>query len=330
MKALFYMGPGKLELKTVNDPTGEGSVIVKILEAGICGTDLKTYLRGHHMFKPPVVLGHECYGVVVEAPDFIGKIKVGDYVVVAPYAECGICEKCRRGFPELCEKKTFIPEGCFAQYVRVPIEHAVKGLFKIDGAISRMVLAEPLACVLGALRKIPNAGRILVVGGGVMGSLFGRYLTLRGVEVRIVEPAEWRYSFLRSLGLDVVKPPVSAEREYDAVVIASTIDDPFSYLSSIRDGGALVLFGGYPKNAKLELDPFHIHYREISIVGSFGYALADFAKAVEELRTNESYSDLITHIYHIDDFEKAFQKALSRECMKVTLRMWDDEKEKTS
>ncbi len=330
MKALFYMGPGKLELKTVDDPVNRNSVIVKVLEAGICGTDLKTYLRGHHMFKPPVVLGHECYGVVVEIPDSIGKFKVGDYVVIAPYAECGICEKCIRGLPELCERKTFIPEGCFSQYVRVPIEHAVKGLFKIEDPVTRVVLTEPLACVLGALRKIPNVDRILVVGGGVMGSLFGRYLISRGIEVEIVEPAEWRYSFLRSLGLSVVKPPITAEKKkYDAVVIASTIEDPFIYLDTLRDGGTLMLFGGYPKGEKLELDPFHVHYREISIVGSFGYAISDFAKAVEELKGNDFYSDLITHTYHIDEYEKAFEKALSKECMKVTLRMWDDE-EKTS
>ena len=107
MKALFYMGPNKMELRDIEKPSSDNEgVVVKIIEAGICGTDIKTYQRGHHLFEPPAILGHECYGVVSEKPSFVNNVDVGDYVVVAPYGECNVCEICRKGFPELCKNKT--------------------------------------------------------------------------------------------------------------------------------------------------------------------------------------------------------------------------------
>lgn len=328
MEALFYMGPRQLELKKVDIPESGSSVIVKVLGAGICGTDIKAYLRGHHMFQPPTVLGHECYGIVVDKPSFLGDLTIGDYVVIAPYAECGICETCLKGFPELCGRKTFLDGGCFVQYVRVPVRHALRGLFKVNTPGKHTILTEPLACVLGALRKLPRAERFLVVGGGVMGALFGIYLRSRGKEVKIVEISQWRRQFLEKLGFSVLEvDSLKSERVYDVVVVASTIEDPLEYFELLRDGGCLMLFGGYPKNQRLTMDPYHIHYREISVVGSFGYSLPDFVSATKELERNsgELYSHLITHEYHVSDYQEAFNTAIRKECMKVVLRMWNDE-----
>lgn len=331
MKALFYLGPGKLEIKEVEKPEGKDRVVVKVLEAGICGTDIKTFLRGHHLFKPPTILGHECYGIIVEKPSFLECLNISDYVAVAPYAECGTCEKCRNGLPELCEKKTYIPSGCFAQYISVPIQHSLRGLFKIKEPERRMVLAEPLACVIGAIRKFPTGTRTLVVGGGVMGALFAVYLGTKGKHVEIVEPFDWRATFLRDLGFHIVRPGSLENRNYDTIVIAATIDEPFEYLGALRDGGRLILFGGYPKDKRLTLDPYHLHYREIAITGSFGYSLPDFAKALEELEEEkELYSKLVTHSYSLLEYSNAFERALNKECMKISFRMWENEEARTS
>jgi len=326
MKALFYLGPRKLELKEVEEPKDKDRVIVKVLEAGVCGTDIKTFLRGHHLFKPPTILGHECYGVIVEKPSFLEDVKIGDHVVVAPYAECSVCEKCRSGFPELCEKKTYISSGCFAQYITISVQHSLRGLFKVKEPGRQIVLAEPLACVIGTIRKFPNGKHILIVGGGVMGALFAIYLSTKGVHVEIVEPFEWRIAFLRDLGFHVVKPGSLEEGNYDTIVIAVTIDEPFQYLDALRDGGRLILFGGYPKDRRLTLDPYHLHYREVTISGSFGYSLPDFAEALEELgKEKELYAKLVTHNYSLFEYDKAFERALNKECMKVSLGMWESE-----
>ena len=64
MKSLMYLGPGKLELIEEQIPVED--IVIKVIYSGICGTDLKTYLHGHHMFQPPVILGHECIGEITE------------------------------------------------------------------------------------------------------------------------------------------------------------------------------------------------------------------------------------------------------------------------
>ncbi|MCX7027053.1 MAG: alcohol dehydrogenase catalytic domain-containing protein, partial [Spirochaetes bacterium] len=66
MRALVYTGIGQLEMRDVPDP--EAEFVVKVLGSGICGTDLKTYQKGHHFFPPPAILGHEFYGTVAKAP----------------------------------------------------------------------------------------------------------------------------------------------------------------------------------------------------------------------------------------------------------------------
>ncbi|ACR79648.1 arabinose dehydrogenase [Kosmotoga olearia] len=326
MKALFYLGPKKLELRDIEEPKNEDGVVIKVLETGICGTDIKTFLRGHHLFKPPTILGHECYGIVVEKPAFVEHLEVGDYVAVAPYGECGVCEKCRKGLPELCKNKTYLPSGCFAQYITVPANHSLRGLFKIEKPGKQVVLAEPLACVIGTVRKFGVPERVLIVGGGVMGTLFAIYLSVRGTSVRILEPFEWRASFLKDMGLDVMEPDALKEKGYDMVVIAATIDEPFQYMDLMQDGGSLLLFGGYPKDKRLTLNPFHLHYREIVVSGSFGYSLPDFAEALEELGIeNELYSKLVTHSYSVSEYDKAFEKVMDKECMKISLRMWEND-----
>lgn len=323
MKALFYMGPNKMELRDIEKPSSNNDgVVVKIIEAGICGTDVKTFQRGHHLFKPPVILGHECYGVVSEKPSFVNHVDVGDYVVVAPYGECNVCEICRKGFPELCKNKTFITSGCFTQYLIVPPQHSLKGLFKIKEPASHMVLTEPLACVISSIRKFGIPNHVLIIGGGIMGTLFAIYMNERGCNVKIVEISEWRAEFLRKLGFGVMDSSDIREKSYDMVIIATTLKKASDYLEVVRDGGKLILFGGYPKDMFLTFDPFHIHYREVTISGSFGYSLPDFATALDELSLNkEKYEKLITHVYSIDEYKKAFEKAISKECMKVSLRM---------
>ena len=67
MKALFYMGEKQLELKDAPAPTGE--FVLRVTGCTLCGTDLKTWLKGHPMFTPPCILGHEFIGVVERAPE---------------------------------------------------------------------------------------------------------------------------------------------------------------------------------------------------------------------------------------------------------------------
>jgi L-iditol 2-dehydrogenase len=316
MKALVYRGTRHLELEEVPDPSGD--VVVQVLRAGICGTDVKAYQRGHHYFKPPTILGHECYGKIYASnvPEF----QKGDIVVVAPYLECGHCRKCKLGLGELCSAKIFIKTGCFTEYIAFSSQEARKLLFKINEETEAMVLAEPLSCVFNGVRKCGDGDKPLIVGGGPMGALFACYFKLRGQIPIIVEPSNWRAHFLQNLGFQVVSPAQLHRAEgYNPLILCVDKPDlPAEYVPLVEDGGTLLLFAGYAQDATISIDPFHIHYREVSIRGSFGYSAVDFQQSLAELTEHSAvYDKIITHRFSLKEFAEAFSVLEKGEGLKV-------------
>jgi len=320
MKALVYRGIGCLKLEELPDPSGD--VVVRVLRAGICGTDVKTYRRGHPLLTTPAILGHECYGeiYVSNVPEF----QKGDIVVVAPYLECGHCWKCISGLGELCSAKIFMSTGCFTEYLAFTTQEARKLLFKIKNDNEVMVLAEPLSCVLNGVRKCGEGKRPLIVGGGPMGALSACYFKLHKQTPIIVEPSSWRASFLQNLGFQVVSPAQLHRTErYNPVILC--VDKPDlleEYVPLVQDGGTLLLFAGYARDAQVSIDPFHIHYREVSIRGSFGYSAIDFQQSLTELANHSSiYSRIITHRFPLEQFVEAFSVLEKGEGLKVIFYM---------
>lgn len=318
MKALVYRGPGRLALEEVELLSGD--VIVEVKEVGICGTDLKTFTRGHHLFTPPAILGHECYGEVRES--CLSTVKKGDIVVIAPYLECGICWRCNRGIKELCTNKVQLDQGCFAQYVSLSREKAERLLFPAPIDSEVLVLTEPLACVLTATRELQGIKSALIIGGGPIGALFGVYFACAGVEAQIVEISSWRANYLRELGFKVVRKEVLDAR-YDAVILCA--DSPElaeEYLPFVTEGGTLLLFAGVKEKAIVSLDAHQIHYREIRVTGSTGYWSHAFSQALKELVNHEKeYLPLITHRFSLDQFAEAFKVLQDRTALKVVLRV---------
>lgn len=316
MKALVYHGPGMLALEEVERPSGD--IVVEVKEAGICGTDLKTFLRGHHLFNPPTVLGHECYGKVCDSS--LPTIRNGDIVVIAPYSECGSgnCWHCSRDVKELCDNKIYLGQGCFAQYITLSRGEAEKLLFPAPIDSEVLVLTEPLACVLTSTRKLGLIRNALVVGGGPMGALFAVHFSCAGIKVQIVETAPWRASYLQRMGFELVRKE-KLDGAYDVVVLC--VDVPAlaeEYLSFVADGGTLLLFAGFQEETHIFLDAHQIHYREITVTGTTGYSSLMFAKALEELcRYEKEYSAIITHRFPLDKFAEAFRVLQDRAALKA-------------
>ena len=130
MKAAVYHGPGKIAIEEVPTPQIKDSeVLVKIEAAGLCGTDVKTYLRGHRYFEPPCILGHEFAGTVAQVGSEIKGFHEGDRVAVAPYVPCGACIPCQDGMGELCTNRSGVSSGSFTEYIVVPQEVAEKAWY---------------------------------------------------------------------------------------------------------------------------------------------------------------------------------------------------------
>jgi (R,R)-butanediol dehydrogenase/meso-butanediol dehydrogenase/diacetyl reductase len=176
MRAVRFHGVGKLTVETVPLPRapGAGEVRLKVLAAGICGSDLHNYKTGQWIAALPVTPGHEFAAEVVAIGDGVAGLKPGDRVVADSRVACGLCATCRDGRPNLCLRLGYVGEACdggFAEAVVLP----ARGLLRFDAEVAPEVaaLAEPLAVALHAIRRAaPRPGdAILIAGAGPVGGL---------------------------------------------------------------------------------------------------------------------------------------------------------------
>jgi len=332
MKALVYTGIKQLELKDVPEPSSD--FIVKVLGCGICGTDLKTYQKGHHLFSPPAILGHEFYGLVEKAPIGCGYL-AGDKVVVAPYAECGFCDVCMRGAGSLCANKHYVEGGAFCEKVGIASDYIEQGVFHIKELDDVYTLVEPLACVLNGFEQLDlkPTSRALVVGAGPMGALFALLFRAKGIPVAVVEPSAQRRERIASWGIEAFEPGGAGHVEspsagrvekgiYDIAIIAVNKKELVSeYIRLVADAGTVLMFSGLSSDEIVAIDAYSIHYRQVSLKGSFGYALHHFKEALSLIEAHkEMFSKIITHNFPLERGKEAFEMLASGEALKIVLR----------
>lgn len=325
MKSLIFKELGVLEKGESPDPTMP--VWVKVEATGICGTDVKAVFKGHKYFAPPTVLGHEFYGQIYKAPEGY-KYPVGTWVAVAPYYDCGECDLCKAGKGDLCNDKKYVEAGSFAEYVGVPLDYD-EGIFplppvKDTAEYDVFALAEPLSCVLNGTRRLETVkgySKVLVVGGGPMGALFALYYKQIGIECAIVEPNDERAKALEKFGIKTTKLEDVKKGEYDNIVIAVNITSLVeTYLPLVRNGGNLLVFAGLPKGDAFSVDAGLVHYNEVSVKGCSGFALSDYKKAFEMIKSDPAlYRQLITHKFGFDDGQKAFDLLKAGKAFKILL-----------
>ena len=152
MKALvkFDLGPGGMEIREVPKPVPkDGELLVKVLAAGICGSDIHAR-HDEREVRMPVTLGHEFVGQIVETKGDVGSFRTGDWIVTLPACySCGECYLCKQGLVTLCAKRTSIGShvnGAMAEYVVVPAKYS----FRIPddaGDKAAYALVEPMGCV---------------------------------------------------------------------------------------------------------------------------------------------------------------------------------------
>ncbi|HBY57671.1 MAG TPA: hypothetical protein DEG96_07435 [Candidatus Atribacteria bacterium] len=336
MRVAIYKGIEKIDIEMRSIPEiSEDEILLQVKAAAICGTDIKTFLKGHPLFNPPCVLGHEFSGIIKQVGTRIESFKPGERVVCAPYIECGNCYNCKEGLGELCISKSFVG-GAFSEYVKIPAKVVEKGTFKLGGNISFEVatLVEPLACCINGLQKLKlevKNKKILVVGGGPMGLLLSLALKKQGAKPVISEVSTERLKFAEELGVKAVSPEkinlldftrsYSTSRGMDAVIVALAIpqlvEEAFLY---VKEGGVVEIFGGLSKDLSLKINPFFIHYQEIDLVGSFGFSSRHFLDAFKMISSfPEPFEKFITQRYELKDIKKAFYDIYEKKGIKAVI-----------
>ncbi|MEA4884730.1 MAG: alcohol dehydrogenase catalytic domain-containing protein [Clostridia bacterium] len=344
MKAAVYHGPRDLRVESIDDPVLQpGDALLKVGFCGVCGTDVKTYLRGHHMFPPPCVLGHEVVGKIVEMKEPLSTtdIRVGDVVAVAPYVPCYSCTLCSHDRHELCRHKDWI-DGAFAEYVRAPAGVLQKGTCKVPPGMDPRVacLSEPLACCVNAVTdsRVSLGDTVLIIGSGPMGLLMLELCKAVGASrVLVSEPNEWRRSEAEQRGAIVASPldsdvPAWIRDHTDGegadivFICVGTADAVKVGMDSVRQGGLVNIFGGLPSGSELAIDSKRLHYDEVTLTGSFGFTPYHFRTALAMLASGGVHSSgLITHEYAINDARTALETAGSGEGLKILLKVDGDE-----
>ena len=328
MKVATWRGGPRFTLDEAPEPVaGPRQVVVAVQAAGICGTDIHA-TQGLFPWKPPLVLGHEYTGVVTAVGRGVSRSLVGKAVACEPSYGCGECAECAAGRISQCSRCTRV--GGFAERVALPV-HCVhplpRGLDPVTAA-----LTEPAACCLSGLEMfaMPKGATVVVLGGGIMGLLTMVLARRRGAKRLVLsDPMEERRQLARRLGAGVVVDPTHEDvRERvlkltdgrGAEVVCEAVGKPelVAYaLSMVKPTGVLQLVGVSPKDSRLPLDLFDVHFREVRIHGAFGRGSA-FKRALA-LMPKLGVKGLVGARFPLARIEEAFAHATAGRGAKTML-----------
>jgi len=320
MRALILDPSGTMRLGGRDKPLAELECVIRVLAAGICGTDLEL-MRGYAGFSG--VPGHEFVGVVEDAPPkdagWIGRRVTGEITV-----GCGTCDGCRVAGRGHCDRRSVLGiigrDGAFAEYLSLPAAN----LHRIPDGVSdeAAVLVEPLAAACRVLEQIAVTAstRSAVVGPGRLGLLVALVLRAAGAGVTIAGRGDARLTLARTLGFRTMNGEQlgAAARQFDVVVDATGRPEGLATARTlVRPRGTIVLKSTFHGETHVAFAPLVVD--EITLVGS---RCGPFDAAVDLLASGRiDTRPLVDAVYPLDRFTDAFAEATAGR--KVLLRPCD-------
>ena len=342
VRALVKMqaGPG-LGLVEVPEPvTGPSDVKLRVLRAGLCGTDLHLEAWDEWAAStvvPPMTIGHEFYGEVVEVGEDVDSVRVGQRASGEGHIVCGTCRNCRAGRRHMCINTRGVGvnrDGAFADFVVIPASNVWVQPDDLDPDLGAVF--DPLGNAVHTALQFPMAGEDVVITGagpiGVMAAALARHVGARHVVVTDI--SDYRLGLAKGAGADlVVNATTSNLREAMATLgmregfdiglemsgVPSAVED---MLATMNHGGRVAMLG-------LPKDPFPVDWGKvithmITIKGIYGremydtwYAMSSMLGSSAVLR--ERIASVITHRFGAEQWQDAFAAARSGQCGKVIM-----------
>lgn len=345
MLAAVYHGPNDLRVEDVPVPKiGKGEMLVKVLSASICGTDLRIYHGNHRMYTSETVRipGHEVVGTIAELGENVEGYSIGERVFCAPNTGCGHCLQCITGNNNLCANYDAIgvtSDGGFAEYVRIPANSVQQGnVIKVSDQVDPAVAAlmEPFACVLrgqNALNMKPGEV-VLIIGAGPIGVMHIKLAKARGAgRVIVSEPIPDRAEQAKRMGADRVVNPMSEDlkkvlaeesngRGADIIIVAAPVHAAQeAALDLAAISGRINFFGGLPKDRpSINFDSNLVHYKELVITATTACSTADCWQAAQIVNSGlVDLSDVVSQRFPLKDAVQAFAAAEDRKSLKIVL-----------
>ena len=305
-------------------------VLVKVVYASICGTDIGIYdwipwAQGH--IKPPHIMGHELVGEIVEINSGEkNNFELGDLVSSETHIFCQNCYQCSIKNYHICENMQLFGigrNGSFAEYATIPVRTTWKNDLKIP--VESMSVQEPLGNAVNVVSKAQvKDKKILIMGLGPTGLCAGMVAKAYGAkEVVGVNRREFRRKLAMKVGLDRAVEKLD-EKEYgtfDAVLEMSGNRIGIEIaLDAARIAGKLIAFGIPKENINIDWGKYLIN-KELSIESVFGRMIWDTWKDTTELLVSGKVDlrKIITHRFKLSEFEEAMKVMKSGQCGKVLL-----------
>jgi len=341
MKAVRYYAPLDIRYEEVNiKEPAEGEVLVKVEAALTCGTDVKTFRRGHPLLikETPSGFGHEFSGTVFKLGEGVTGFNVGDRVVAANSAPCGECFFCQRGEENLCEN-LYLLNGAYAQYITVPKLIVEKNLIKIPDNVSfsHAAFSEPLANVVHGIERTPikPGDTVGIVGIGPIGLMFARLAKLKGARVIAMGRNPLKLKAARDFAQadeiidlkkhqnpkDLILSLTPGGRGLDVAVECVGLPEIWEQMFTlVRRGGTVHLFGGCSSGTTVNIDTRRIHYDEVNVVSVFHHTPKYFREALRLISSGEiEVEKLITKTMQMKYAKKAIEMHKNGEAIKILL-----------
>jgi L-iditol 2-dehydrogenase len=340
MKALvkFAPGPGNLDILDVPEPPcGENQVKVEIAYCGVCGTDIHVL---HDTFRnyPPVILGHEFAGTVVETGRDARGVQIGERVAVlgATAVTCGQCEYCRSGYFIFCRNRRGMGHGvngAFTNYVVVRPDQ----LYRVPEGFSlaEASITEPFAAVVQAVAELTQVrlgDTALVSGPGPIGLLAVKLLAAEGIRTIVAGAASdgERLEAAKRFGASEVvntgeRGVADAVREATGGRGADVAFECAGHPSSVRGClEALRPMGQYTQIAicgrEIEFPIDTMFYKQLTLRGSITYTSRTWDRVMSIYASGRvRLDDLISVKLPISEWRAAFDLCMDKKALKVLM-----------
>lgn len=342
MKAVLFYGPQDIRYEeTKIRPLKKGEILVKIGAALTCGTDVKTYRRGHPVLikNIPSGFGHEFAGTVEKISDDVNNINVGDRVVCANSAPCGHCFYCKREEYNLCENLDLL-NGAYAEYIVIPARIVEKNTIKLPDNLpfEKAAFAEPLANVVHGVERtdIKPGDTVGVIGIGPIGLMFARLAKLKGARVIAAgrNPIKLKladeFSHADEI-IDLKKYPnpekifrdfTEEKKGLDVAVECVGLPEMWERVfSCVRPGGTVHFFGGCKSGSTVTFDTTKMHYGDIKLMSVFHHTPKYFRQALELIKSGDvEVEKLITEELPLEKVKWAMEQHIAGNAIKFLIR----------
>jgi len=314
-------------------------VLIKIKKTAICGTDIHIYNWDEWSQKTipiPMITGHEFVGEIIEMGKGVTGFKIGQRVSGEGHIACNKCRNCRAGRRHLCRATIGVGvtrQGCFAEYLAIPAVNA----YPIPDNITndQAAILDPLGNATHTALSFDLVGEDVLITGagpiGIMATAIAHHVGARHITTTDVN--DYRLNLAKQMGATRIinathervkntKHELGIIEGFDVGLEVSGNKDAFnSMLTHMNHAGKIALLGFLPYETTLDWN--NIIMKGLTVKGIYGREMFEtWYKMIAMLQSGLDINPVITHHFHIDDFEKGFEIMKSGQCGKVILN-WE-------